>query len=71
MGRQYGKCSGNDKVVMAASGLQSESALRAGLENELSKLPAQKLAAGRLHGDSQVLRSSWRRRAAGSATTCQ
>ena len=38
---------------MAASRLQSEPALRAGLENELRKLPAQKLAAGRLIRDSQ------------------
>ena len=39
---------------MAASRLQSEPALRARLENELRKLPAQKLAAGRMLGDSQL-----------------
>ena len=38
---------------MAASRLQSEPASRARLEDELSKLPAQKLAAGRMLGDSQ------------------
>ena len=39
---------------MAASRLQSELASRARLEDELSKLPAQKLAAGRMLRDSQV-----------------
>ena len=38
---------------MAASRLQSELASRARLEDELSKLSAQKLAAGRMLGDSQ------------------
>ena len=38
---------------MAASRLQPEPALRSRLEDELSKLPAQKLAAGRMLGDSQ------------------
>ena len=36
---------------MAATRLQSEPASRAGLENELSKLLAQKLAAGCALGD--------------------
>ena len=36
---------------MAASRLQSELASRARLEDELSKLPAQKLAAGRVLSD--------------------
>ena len=38
---------------MAASRLQSEPASRARLEDELRKLPAQKLAAGRILSDSQ------------------
>ena len=38
---------------MAASRLQPEPASRARLEDELSKLPAQKLAAGRILVDSQ------------------
>ena len=39
---------------MAATCLHSELASRARLENELSKLPAQKLAAGRMLGDCQL-----------------
>ena len=39
---------------MAASRLQSELASRARLEDELSKLSAQKLAAGRMLGDCQL-----------------
>ena len=39
---------------MAASRLQSEPASRARLEDELSKLLAQKIAAGRMLGDSQL-----------------
>ena len=38
---------------MAASRLQTEPASRARLEDELCKLAAQKLAAGRMLGDSQ------------------
>ena len=38
---------------MAASRLQSEPASRARLEDELSKLLAQKIAAGRVLSDSQ------------------
>src|SRR5215207_1319006 len=51
--RQRGERRRDDKVVMAASRLQPEPALRARLEDELSKLPAQKLAAGRMLVDSQ------------------
>ena len=50
--RQHGERRRDDEVVMAASRLQSEPASRARLEDELSKLPAQKLAAGRMLGDS-------------------
>ena len=50
--RKDGERGRDDKVVMAASRLQSEPASRARLENELSKLPAQKLAAGRMLVDS-------------------
>ena len=53
IGRQYGKYSGKDEIVMAARRLQPEPASRAWLEDELSKLPAQKLAAGRILRDSQ------------------
>ncbi len=38
---------------MAASRLQTEVASRARLEDELGKLPAQQIAAGRILGDSQ------------------
>ena len=38
---------------MAASRLQPEPASLARLEDELRKLPAQKIAAGRMLGDSQ------------------
>ena len=52
--RQHGERRRDDEVVMAASRLQPEPASRARLEDELSKLPAQKLAAGRMLRDSQV-----------------
>ena len=42
-----------NEVVMAPSRLQPETASRARLQDELSKLPAQKLAAGRMLVDSQ------------------
>jgi len=42
----------DDEVVMAASSLQSEPALRARLEDELSEFSAQEVAAGRTLGDS-------------------
>ena len=44
---EYGECGRDDKVVVAASRLQTEPASRARLEEELSKLPAQQIAAGR------------------------
>ena len=40
----YGERRCNNQVIVAASGLQTELASRAGLEDELSKLDAQKLA---------------------------
>ena len=43
----------DDKVVMAASGLQPKLALRARLECELRKLFAQQIAARRMLRDSQ------------------
>jgi hypothetical protein len=51
--RQHGERGRDDKVVMAASRLQTELTSRAQLGDELGKLPAQKLAAGRLLRDSQ------------------
>ena len=51
--RQYGERRCDDKVVMAASRLQAEPASRARLEDELSKLFAQEIAAGRMLRDSQ------------------
>ena len=51
--RQHGERRRDNKVVMAASRLQSEAASRARLEDELTQLPAQKLAAGRMLVDSQ------------------
>ena len=50
--RQHSERRRDDKVVMAASRLQSEPALGARLEHELSKLPAQQLAARRMLRDS-------------------
>ena len=50
---EHGKCRRGHQVVMAASRLQTEPSLRARLEDELSKLPAQKLTSGRMLGDSQ------------------
>src|SRR5215207_3074713 len=47
------ECCCDDKVVVAASRLQAHPASRARLEDEAFKLPAQKLAAGRMLGDSQ------------------
>ena len=49
---EHGKRRRDDKVVMAASRLQPHPASRARLEDELSKLPAQKLTPGRILGDS-------------------
>ena len=47
------ECCCDNEVVMAASRLQTELASRARLEDELSKLDAQKLAPGRMFRDSQ------------------
>ena len=51
--RQHGERRCDDEVIMAASRLQSQPAACARLEDELSKLPAQKFAAGRMLVDSQ------------------
>jgi hypothetical protein len=51
--RKDGERGRDDEVVMSASGLQPKLASRARPEDELSKLPAQKLAAGRMLVDSQ------------------
>ena len=50
---EYGERRRDDKVVMAASGLQTELASRSRLEGELSEFPAQEIAAGRLLGNSK------------------
>ena len=52
--RKDGERGRDDKVVMAASRLQTEPASRSRLEDELSKLPAQKIAAGRLLSNSRI-----------------
>jgi hypothetical protein len=51
---EYAECRRDDEVIMATSRLQAEPASRARLEDELSKLFAQKLAAGRTLGDRQL-----------------
>ena len=51
---EHGERRCDDEVVMAASRLQSEPASRARLEDELSKLSAQQIAAGRMLGDGQL-----------------
>ena len=50
--RQHGQRRRDDEVVMAARRLQAEPASRARLEDELTQLPAQKLAAGRMLVDN-------------------
>ena len=50
---EYGERGRDDKVVVAASRLQTEPASRARLEDELSKLPAQQIAAGRTLSDGE------------------
>ena len=52
--RQHGERGRDDKVIMAASRLQTELASRAGLEYEAFKLAPQKLAAGRLLSDGHL-----------------
>ena len=52
IGCGYGERRRDHEVVVAASRLQAEPASLARLEDELSKLPAQKLAAGRMLRDS-------------------
>jgi len=49
--RKDGQGGRDDKVVVAASRLQTELASRARLEDELSKLFAQEIAAGRMPRD--------------------
>ena len=51
---QHGERRCDDKVVMAASRLQAELASCARLEDELSKLPAQQIAAKRMVRDSHL-----------------
>jgi hypothetical protein len=52
--RQQSERHCDDEIVMAASGLQSEPGSRAWLEDELSKLFAQEVAAGRMLRDRQL-----------------
>jgi hypothetical protein len=51
---EHGERGRDDQVVMAARRLQSEAASRTRLEDELRKLPAQKLTPGRMVRDRQL-----------------
>ncbi len=51
---KYGERRCDDEIVMAASRLQTELASRDRLEDELRKLLAQQIAAGRLLRDRQL-----------------